>query len=172
MKKNKRPREQIIADLSINYVERYILLCGYSVQRVELEYTYGFDLIIFTYDANSELENGKIYVKLKATDFLSMLSADQETIGFPLGRSDIEPWLKEPMPCILIVYDAQLDLAYWLYLQAYFENWENFDPWQMEETITVNLPKKNIINQNAIKKFARYKNDVLRQLPGVIRYRS
>ncbi|NEO21234.1 DUF4365 domain-containing protein [Moorena sp. SIO4A5] len=172
MTSKKRPREQIIADLSINYVERYVFLCGYSVERVELEYTYGFDLIIFTYDANCELENGKIYVKLKATDFLSMLAADQETIGFPLGRSDIEPWLKEPMPCILIVYDAQLDLAYWLYLQAYFENWENFDPWQMEETITVNLPKKNIVNQDAIKKFARYKNDVLRQLPGVIRHRA
>jgi len=58
MVKKKRPREHIIADLSVNHVERYVLLCGYSVERVE--YDYGFDLVIFTYDANGEIENGQI----------------------------------------------------------------------------------------------------------------
>jgi hypothetical protein len=50
--KKKRPRQHIIADLSINHVERYVLLCGYSVERVE--HDYGIDLVIFTYDANDK----------------------------------------------------------------------------------------------------------------------
>ena len=58
MAKKKRPREHIIADLSVNHVERYVFLCGYSVERVE--YDYGFDLILFTYNINSEIENGQI----------------------------------------------------------------------------------------------------------------
>ncbi len=33
MAKKKRPREHIIADLSVNHVERYVFLCGYSVER-------------------------------------------------------------------------------------------------------------------------------------------
>lgn len=167
MAKKKRHREHIIADLSVNHVERYVFLCGYSVERVE--YDYGFDLILFTYDVNSEIENGQIYLQLKARDSLRTL-ADQETIAFTIARSDLELWLFEPMPCILIVYDAQLDVAYWLYLQAYFENLPGFDISKIGESITVRLPKTNILDREAIEKFAKYRNDILNQLKGVIRH--
>jgi hypothetical protein len=123
-----------------------VFLCGYSVERVE--YDYGFDLILFTYNINSEIENGQIYLQLKATDSLRTL-ADKETIAFSIARLDLELWLFEPMPCILIVYDAQLDIAYWLYLQAYFENWPGFDLSKVGESVTVHLPKTNILDQEA-----------------------
>ncbi|BAZ08938.1 hypothetical protein NIES4071_07440 [Calothrix sp. NIES-4071] len=87
MARKKRPREHIIADLSVNYVERYVFLCGYSVERIE--HDYGYDLVIFTYNAEGEIENGQIYIQLKATDSLSLL-ADQKTISFTLARSDLE----------------------------------------------------------------------------------
>lgn len=157
MPRKKRPREHIIADLSVNFVERYIFLCGYSVERIE--YDYGYDLQIFTYDENGEIENGQIYVQLKATNTLMKL-VDKETISFKLTRSDLELWLFEPMPCILIIYDAQSSQAYWLYLQAYFENLERFDLWQIRDSVVVHLPTKNIVNQEAIKKFATFKNDI------------
>lgn len=167
MPRKKRPREHIIADLSVNFVERYIFLCGYSVERIE--YDYGYDLQIFTYDENGEIENGQIYVQLKATSSLIKL-VDNATVTFKLTRSDLELWLNEPMPCILIIYDAQINEAYWLYLQAYFENLEKFNIQQIRESIIVRVPTKNIINQEAIKKFATFKNDVLKQLRGVIRH--
>ncbi|GAA6616675.1 DUF4365 domain-containing protein [Scytonema sp. NUACC26] len=167
MPRKKRPREHIIADLSVNYVERYVLLCGYSVERVK--YDYGYDLLIFTYNAEGEIENGQIYIQLKATDSLSTL-ADQKTITFTLVRSDLELWLFEPMPCILIIYDARDSQAYWLYLQAYFESLEKFDLSKIGESVTVRLSKDNILDRQAIKKFATFKNDVLNQLKGVIRH--
>jgi hypothetical protein len=40
-----RTREHIIADLAINHVERQVLLCGYSVERIE--HDYGIDLVTF-----------------------------------------------------------------------------------------------------------------------------
>jgi hypothetical protein len=169
MVKKKRPREHIIADLSVNHVERYVFLCGYSVERIK--YDYGFDLVIFTYDNNGEIENGQIYLQIKATDSLRVL-ADQETIAFTLERSDLQLWLFEPMPCILIVYDAQTSICYWLYLQSYFENLEGFDLSKIGETYTVRLSKNNILNEEAIKKFAKYRNDVLKQLQGVIRHNA
>ncbi|MDF5726487.1 MAG: DUF4365 domain-containing protein [Rhizonema sp. PD38] len=72
MVKKRRPREHIIADISVNHVERYIFLCGYSVERIE--YDYGFDLVMFTYDTNGEIENGQIYLQLKARDSLKILA--------------------------------------------------------------------------------------------------
>ncbi|MUH00995.1 DUF4365 domain-containing protein [Scytonema sp. UIC 10036] len=165
MPRKKRPREHIIADLSVNFVERYIFLCGYSVERIE--YDYGYDLQIFTYDENGEIENGQIYVQLKATNSLIKL-VDTETVTFKLTRSDLELWLNEPMPCILIIYDVQMNEAYWLYLQAYFETLEKFDLEQVRESVVVRVPKKNVLNQESIKKFATFKNDILKQLRGVI----
>ncbi len=167
MPRKKRPKEHIIADLSVNFVERYIFLCGYSVERIE--YDYGYDLQIFTYDENGEIENGQIYVQLKATNSLIQL-VDNETVTFKLTRSDLELWLDEPMPCILIIYDVQANEAYWLYLQAYFETLEKFDLRQVRDSVVVRVPKKNILNQEAIKKFATFKNDILKQIRGVIRH--
>jgi Domain of unknown function (DUF4365) len=113
--KKKRPRQHIIADLSVNHVERYVLLCGYSVERVE--HDYGVDLVIFTYDADGEIENGLIYIQLKATDRLSVL-ADGSAVVFSLKRADLELWLQEPMPwilielCLFVVYGINREKAY------------------------------------------------------------
>ncbi len=167
MTKKQRPRNHIIADLSVNYVERLIFLCGYSVERVE--YDYGYDLILFTYDEKGEIENGQVYLQVKATDSLK-LDSDNKTILFSLKSSDLELWLNEPMPCILIIYDALSDCAYWLYLQAYFERLENFDLSKIGETITAYIPKNNILTQENIDKFAKYKNDLLKQIRGVIKH--
>ena len=87
MPKKRRTRQHVIAELSANHVERYALLCGYSVERVE--HDYGIDLILFTYDDNGEIENGQIFIQLKATDSLRVLG-DQETISFSVERSDLE----------------------------------------------------------------------------------
>jgi Domain of unknown function (DUF4365) len=165
--KKKRPRQHVIADLSVNHVERYVLLCGFSVERIE--HDYGIDLVIFTYDVNGEIENGQIYVQLKATDALRRIG-DGSSIAFSLQRSDLELWLQEPMPWILIVYDAQANLAYWLYIQAYFERQFGFNLTQGGETVTVYLPTGNILSQEAIRQFARYKENVLTQVQGVIRH--
>lgn len=65
MTRKRRTRQHIIADLSVNHIERFVLLNGYSTERVNCDY--GIDLIIFTYDANGEIENGQIFVQLLVT---------------------------------------------------------------------------------------------------------
>lgn len=124
---------------------------------------------MFTYDINGEIENGQVYIQLKATDYLKTLT-DEKTIAFKLARADLELWLFEPMPCILVIYDSQSSQAYWLYLQAYFENIKGFNIAQLGESVTVYLPKTNIIDVEAIKQFKQYRDDVLSQLKGVIRH--
>lgn len=168
MVKKRRTRQHIIADLSVNHVERSILQCGYSVERID--HDYGTDLILSTYNSNGEIENGLIYIQLKATDTLR-LSADRSTIAFTVKSADLELWLQEPMPYILIVYDAQQDIAYWLYLQAYFQKQKPY--WQTtNQTVTLHLERQNIVNQEAIQKFAAYKNAILQQCQEIIHYEA
>ena len=49
-----RTREHVLADLSINHVERQVLLCGFSVDRVQ--HDYGYDLSMATYSQGGEYE--------------------------------------------------------------------------------------------------------------------
>jgi hypothetical protein len=42
----RRTREHVLADLSANFVEKQALLCGYTGERVRLDY--GIDLVVQT----------------------------------------------------------------------------------------------------------------------------
>lgn len=68
------------------------------------------------------------------------------------------------------VYDAKNSQAYWLYIQAYFESFAEFDLSKVGDSVTVRLSKDNVLNRQAIEIFAKFKNNVLSQLQGVIRH--
>lgn len=167
MPKKRRTRQHVIAEMSANHLERWILLCGFSVERIE--HDYGIDLVLFTYDTNGEIENGQIFIQLKATDTLR-LQTRQPVISFALTHSDFELWLNEPMPCMLIVYDASEDVAYWCYLQAYFERIPGFDLANAGQSVTIQIPRANTVDETAIRTFAGYRDDVLSQIEGVVRH--
>ena len=84
---------------------------------------------------------------------------DQETIPWSVARADLELWLQETMPVILIVYDSQVDIAYWLYVQAYFEALSDFQMEDVEVTVTVYLKRSEMVTENAVRAFAGYKEN-------------
>ncbi|MCI0459966.1 MAG: DUF4365 domain-containing protein [Gemmataceae bacterium] len=71
--RKRRTREHVIADLSVNHVERLVLRCGWTAERSR--HDYGIDLFVETYSAEGEVQNGRILLQLKATDSLKR-SAD------------------------------------------------------------------------------------------------
>ena len=109
-----RTREHVLADLSVNHAERHVLLRGFAVNRLEKDY--GLDLMMFTYNERGEIENGHVFIQLKATDALNLLE-DGETISCRVELADIQLWQRESMPVILVIYDGRKDRAYWLYVQ-------------------------------------------------------
>lgn len=165
--RKRRTREHIIADLSVNHVERHVLLCGYTVERHR--HDYGVDLLLSTYDQNGEVENGEVRLQLKATDHLKV-TADGETIVFRVQRSDLGAWINEPMPVIFVVYDAAADAAYWLYVQVYFGKQPGFDPTRGTRTVTLRIPRSDRLNQSAVRQIARYKDSVLAQQKGLVHH--
>ena len=167
IRRKRRTREHVIADLGINYVERQVLLCGHTVEwRV---HDYGIDLLMKTYDHNGEVENGEVLFQLKATDRPQVALAGQ-AITLRVERADLASWLGEPMPVILMVYDARADRAYWLYVQREFEKMSGFDPSRGSRTVTIRVPKSQLLDVAAVAQFARYRDHVLAQQKSLVRH--
>ena len=143
----RRTREHVIADLSVNHVERFIFRCGWTVERTA--HDYGIDLVMDSYSAVGEPVSGRVYLQLKATDRLKLRKND--TIALRLDSRDVLAWLNEPMPVILILYDAIADAAYWVHIRSYFAGRRS--DWRTQATVTVYLPKANVVDETAIRTF-------------------
>jgi Domain of unknown function (DUF4365) len=167
MRLKQRTRQHIIADLSSNFVERQVLLCGHTAERVYSDY--GIDLTIRTYNSHGEVENGLIFVQLKATDHLKIQSKSN-TVAWRIDARDLRAWLSENLPYILVLYDAQANVGYWLYIQEFFAQQIDFDLAKIGKTITVHLKIENQVSPEAIHQFAQYKSKIIQQMRGRIEY--
>lgn len=152
-----RTREHILADVSINYVERQIFLRGFAVNRMATDY--GIDLLMLTYNDRGEVENGHVLFQVKATDSLQVLK-DGRTIPVRVEVADLKSWQEELMPVILVIYDAQRDRAYWLYMQQYLDekNVSGEDLLTDQDRVTVRISFRNRLNPKAIERFRGYRN--------------
>jgi len=62
------------------------------------------------------------------------------------------------------VYDAGADRAYWLYVQAYFRQRGSRVRKGISSTITLSIPRKNVLGVEAVKRFCDFKAAVQAQL--------
>lgn len=164
-----RTREHILADLSVNHLERQILLRGFAVSRIEKDY--GLDLIMHTFTDKGEVENGYVLFQVKATDDLKILQ-DGKAIALRVEVADVKWWLGENMPVILVLYDGKMDKAYWLYVQQFFE--ENKKALNRvsgdQDRLTLRIPLKNRLGQKAIETFRQFRDRLLAQIRGALEH--
>lgn len=158
-----RTREHVLADLSINHVERHVLQCGFSVERTR--HDYGYDLTLATYNKAGEIEPGVVYLQVKATDRMPRISSGG-AFSWVVSRRDLKLWLEEAYPVILAVYDGQKEKAYWLDIQRYFSDRRTADLFAGGASITVHVPSANRISPQAFTTIAQHKNDLHQQLRG------
>jgi hypothetical protein len=104
------------------------------------------------------VENGSVLFQLKATDVLKK-SADSTVISIRLEWRDVLFWANELDPVILIRYDAREDKAYWLYVQEYFRRVQWPRRSGKASTVTVYIPADNVLDEAAIRRFARFRNE-------------
>lgn len=152
--RKRRTREHVIADLSVNHVERLVLRCGWTAERKR--HDYGVDLLMETYNARGEVENGWVLFQLKATDSLKRLT-DSTVIPLRLEWRDLLFWLNEREPVILVLYDAQEDRAFWLYVQEYFRQQQWSKRSGKATTVTVHIPTANVLDEASIRLFAQFR---------------
>ncbi len=156
-----RTRQHVIADLAVNHLERQVLLCGYTGQRVQ--HDYGYDFTAVTYDQRGQVEGGVVFFQVKATDHLPLLK-DGRTISWPISRRDLKLWLSEAYPVILMLYDGGSDRAYWLYVQDFFAGYPTAELFAAGDELNVHIPTAQRVNRRSIREIARYKNEVQGQI--------
>jgi hypothetical protein len=161
--RKKRTRQHVIAAQSVNHVERFIIDEGHTAERLASDY--GYDLVLYTYDEQGYAEEGAAYLQLKASE---KLKASGDTFVFDMDLRDYTRWTREPMPVILILYDASKRRAYWLYVQRYFDEDPSRKPGRRAKKVRVRVPKRQVVTRTAIKTMRAYKQGVLEQLEGAI----
>lgn len=153
--RKRRTREHVIADLSENFVERQVLLCGYTVERLSVDY--GIDLMVETFNRLGEIENGQIFFQLKASDRTS-ITADGKSVLCRIDKADLLYWLGETTPVILIHYDARKNAAWWLHVQEDIQSRQRTSLFVGGKQMTVSIPIANVFDPAAVKTIARRKN--------------
>lgn len=116
--RKQRTRQHIIEDLSFNHIEKQILLAGFTMNRNYNDY--GIDGYIQTFMPTGEIYRKTIDFQLKSTDNIQYVEKMQSH-AFDLSIVDLEFWLSKKEQVLLILYDAQKDIAYYIDLAIYFE---------------------------------------------------
>ena len=151
-----RTRAHIIADLSVNHVEKHVLQCGWIVQRFNPDY--GLDLMMTTFNRRGEIENGDVRLQIKATDSIKM-DARRTAIAVRVEWRDMVYWLNEPLPVILVIYDAKSDRAWWIYLNQALR--EEGREGLMTAKLTISIPLANVLNTDAVLQFGKFRDVAL-----------
>ncbi len=159
--RTRRTREHIIADLSVNFVEHFILESGHVADRDRTDY--GYDLAMTTFDEQGNSEPGLVYFQLKATDTISNYQRSRDDyFSFPVTMRHYHLWRLEHMPVFFILYDAVRRRAYWLYTQAYFRLHAPKNPEAV--SLALHIPRKNLFGKRTIGKIRQYKERILQQI--------
>lgn len=163
--RKRRTRQHIIADLSANHLERYVLRCGFTMDKTQ--HDYGIDVNLNTYQSNGEIQEGFVHIQLKASDNIKYAKCGS-FLSISVGRAHLETWLAEPMPVVLVIYDAKKDKAYWVYVQRYFTHVAKFSLANATKRYTIRVPTEQVVDEGAVYKFEEFKQAILNQLDGVI----
>jgi len=156
--RKRRTREHVIGDLAVHHVEGFVLRCGYTMHRVV--YDYGLDIAITTYNRRGEVENGVIWMQVKATDH-PRRRQQVPALTLRVQRKDLLSWSTELYPVILVHYDATADQAFWLHVQGELQGGKLFEMARRGATIALHVPLEQRLDEEAIHTFRRLKAQAL-----------
>jgi hypothetical protein len=159
--RKQRTRQHVIADQSVNHVERFIIEAGHTAQRLEKDY--GYDLILVTYDEQGYAEPGLVWLQLKAAE---TLRAARSGYVFDLDIRDYNLWMLEEMPVILILFDASRRRAFWCDVQRYFHAAPTRQPRKGAKTVRLRVPRRQVVTRQAITKWRERKREARIRLAG------
>ena len=142
--RKQRTREHVIESLGFNHVERQIFYAGYTVMRYSEGNDYGYDGLIQTYNERGEMDKFRLHFQLKSTDHIQ-LSPNKESFVFDLSVRDLELWLFDTIKMLLILYDAQKEVAYFMDLQTYFKE-NGIEIQENRKFVRVYIPVSNVVS--------------------------
>lgn len=152
--RKRRTRQHVIADQSVNHIERFILDEGHAVTRVPSDY--GYDLLMMTFDDEGYAETGLIFLQLKASEALTRSGAN---FAFDLDVRDYNLWRSEQLPVILVLFEAGTRRAYWVHVQRYFADGAK-RPRKQAKTVRVLVERRQVFGRRAVRAIRALKTPV------------
>ena len=154
-KRKRRPREHVIAEMGVNFLERQVLRRGHQLRHVP-EPEYGTDALMLHFSPESrEIENGQVEFQVKSTDRLNF-SDNGQTVACTVEFAHVHYWYWEiAHPFILVLYDAKKHRTFWIDIQDYVESHAIDD----RETLTVRIPFRNKLTVKSIDRFRKLSLD-------------
>jgi Domain of unknown function (DUF4365) len=151
--KKLRTRQHIIEDLGFNHVEKQTLLVGFVMNRIR-QNDYGYDGTINTFNERGEVENLYIFFQLKSTDNMNY-SVKRNAFVFDLSKRDLELWLYNPNPVLILLYDAKNDKTYFADLQAYFKKNKAILK-EVRKFVRIYVPSESIFNTTSVQELRKF----------------
>lgn len=157
-RRKERPRSRIIADMSINFLERKVLRRGHRLIRIPEELDNdGTDAFMRTHHpATTFVEPGQVDFQLKATDQLEFVG-NGEFVTCRIEMAHLDFWYYQTFfPFILVLYDARKHRAFWLDVKQWGDAHEEqfaIHRDQGKQDITLRIPVKNELSVYSIDRF-------------------
>ena len=104
-----------------------------------------------TFTEKGEVENKTIEFQLKSTDKIKRIG---KKIKFDLSKRDLELWLLGNTTLLVLLYDAQDEVAYYLDMQDYFER-NRLKLGQIEKFLRVSIPIGNTFTPESVLLFRK-----------------
>jgi hypothetical protein len=145
----------VIADQSVNHVERYVIDAGHTAHRLGADY--GYDLLMLTYDGRGYTEPGVVFFQLKASESVVRSGND---FAFDLDVRDHNLWKVERSPVILVLFDAGRRRAFWVHVQGYFADHLFRQPRKGAKTIRLLIPGGQVVSRRAVARWRKTKGAV------------
>jgi hypothetical protein len=160
----RRTKEHINASKSHNYIEKFFIDKGHTVDRPGADY--GYDVLVNTYDAEGYAESGEIRIQLKASDEFEYV-AKGSSISYKISIKHYNLWTAEVMPVFLILYDATRHQAFWVYIQEYFSD-PTKKPKANAKSLKIRVPVVNVFNDSTVDYARDRKAAILASLEGKV----
>jgi hypothetical protein len=162
--RKKRVRQHIIADMSFHHVAYRIVKHGFTIEAVSSDY--GYDGSIVTFNSKGEVENGVIYIQLKATDKIKK-GKTAHSAEFRVDKRDLAYWGDEPFPVYFILFDAKSERAYWIYFQKFVQAKKLSAAKMKTKTFAITIDTRQQVDEQTAKAWRAEKSAVLTQIGAV-----
>jgi Domain of unknown function (DUF4365) len=156
--RKRRTRQHQIEDLSYNYVEKQVLEAFCTMERF-FQGDYGYDAYVRTFNEAGEVENGEFFIQVKATEKLNY-SRKHKGYELALEKRDLELWLNEKSPVIVVLYEASTNRGFFINLQVYFDE-NRLILRHIGKYKQVFIPTKNAFVPDVIREIRMLKNKII-----------
>ncbi len=153
--RKRRTRQHQIEDLSYNFVEKQVL-DAFCIFRRYAGREYGYDADIETFNKRGEPDSGVIFVQVKATEHLKF-NKKHGGYGLPLVKKDLDLWLDEIYPVLVVLYDAVSEKGYFTELHEYFKE-NRLILKNLKSSKTIYMKPDNHFTPKVIEHFRKIKN--------------